>query len=204
MPSFPLLPYKGTLNKSGNSDYYVSESGHYSSIKSSGNGDLIFNNNATYIYVDSDFQCTGNGDIIIDTDMILCVEGDFKFTGNGQLILQNGHTLVMYVAGKITGTENGVWNDRKDPTKLMIYALDTCSEVKITGNTDLYGVVYARNGEIEVTGNGDVYGSLVGNTIKITGNADIHYDVAVADSSNLPSAPTYSDGYTLELWMERR
>lgn len=203
LPSFPLLPDRGALKKSGNNDYYVHESGRYSSIKSSGNGDLIFDDNANYIYVDGDFQATGNGDIIVDTDMVLYIGGDFKFTGNGQLKLLNGHTLIMYVAGRITGTGNGLWNDSEDPTKLVVYALDTSNLVKITGNADFYGAIYARNAEIKVAGNGDVYGSLVGNTIKITGNSDVHYDEALADSNNLPSAPTYPGGYTIELWAER-
>ncbi|MBC7190480.1 hypothetical protein H5U35_09835, partial [Candidatus Aerophobetes bacterium] len=199
----PGLEDRGSLSHSGNSDYHVSGNGRYSSISLSGNGDLIFDSNVSFIYVEGNFKRTGNGDIIVNSDMVLYIGGNFEFTGNGELHVEGGHTLTVYVGGNITGTGNGIINTSQDPTKVLIFGLDTCSEVKITGNADLYGAVYARNAEIKVTGNGDVYGSLVGNKISISGNSDVHYDEALAYSQNVPGAPTYDARYVLRSWNER-
>ncbi|MCD6574620.1 hypothetical protein J7K97_02950 [Candidatus Aerophobetes bacterium] len=204
-PSIPSsLPDRGSLHKTGSGNYYIHESGRYTKIQATGSGDLIFDNNADFIYVEGDMSITGSGDIIVDRDMTLYVGGDFKFTGSGKLITQDNYKLTMYVGGDIKGTGSGLWNASKNPLNLLIYGLDTCSQVKITGSADLYGAVYARNAEIWVTGSGDIYGSAIGDTVRITGSGDVHYDEALKDPNNLPGAPTYSGtSYVFQSWVEQ-
>jgi len=193
LPTIPSLPDQGELRQTGSSDEYVHTSGRYSSISGTGSGDFIFDTNANFIYVEGDMKKTGSGDIIINSDMTLYVAGDFKFIGSGKLIVQNNHKLTIYVGGNITGTGSGLWNDSMNPLNLAIYGLDSCTQIKLTGSADLYGVIYARNAEIRKTGSGDIYGSIMGDTISITGSGDIHYDEALANPSLNPGAPQYKN-----------
>ena len=101
------------------------------------------------------------------------------------------------------GTGSGFWNTSMNTSNLVLYGLDTCSEVKITGSAAFWGAMYAPSAEIRVTGSGDIYGSLIGDTIKVTGSGDIHYDEALKDSANFDILPpAYESDYVVIQWRE--
>ena len=57
----------------------------------------------------------------------------------------------------------------------------------MAGNGALKAAVYAPNGSVQINGNGDVMGSVVGREVIITGNANFHYDEALAqEAGNTP------------------
>lgn len=60
-------------------------------------------------------------------------------------------------------------------------------DIKISGNGNLSGVIYAPNADISAKGGGNagfVYGSLVGNTLKFTGNDWFIYDESLGDGDD--------------------
>lgn len=202
-PSLPSLVDKEAWTKTGSSDVSFPGSGRYPSINISGSGDVIFGADSNFIYVEGDFTKSGSGDLIINTNMTLYIKGNFDMSGSGDITINNDYKLTMYVGGDVEGTGSGLWNTSMNPSNLTIYGLDSCTQVKISGSTNLYGAVYARNAEIWLTGSGDVYGSVIGDRIRITGSSDIHYDEALVDPNNVPSAPTYDYRYVFQSWSEK-
>lgn len=200
-PSIPPgLSYQGELVVEKDADDYVHESGHYSSISVEQNGHLTFDTNATFIYVEGDMSIEGNVDISINTDMTLYVAGNFTAKKNLKLNMQDDYKLTMYAGGNITVAKDSLLNNvSKNPLSLVIYGLDTCTEVVIGKNTYFSGAVYSRNALIDI-GDVDIYGSVVGDTIEIGNNASIHYDEALADIS-VPGAPG-GDSLNCKNWKE--
>ncbi len=99
-----------------------------------------------------------------------------SITGNGQVIIPNNAAVTIYVSGNIDIGGNGIANNSKLPPNLVIYGTQATSIVKIHGNGDFYGAVYAPDADLSVYGNGAVFGSLTGKTAKINGNGGFHYD----------------------------
>jgi len=62
----------------------------------------------------------------------------------------------------------------------QLYSTATSSvDFVFDNNTDFYGSVYAPNGDIEIKNSAEFYGSIIGNTVKVDNNAEIHYDQAL-------------------------
>lgn len=92
------------------------------------------------------------------------------------------------------------------PENFKIYGTRTNAQVdvsgyqtfKVSGNGSLSGVVYAPNADIEAKGGGNagfIYGSLVGNSLKFTGNDAFYYDESLSDDT--------SDGrFGIDSWRE--
>jgi hypothetical protein len=134
-----------------------------------------------------------------------------KITGNGKLIA-NG-AVKIYVTGNIDIGGNGVATAGNLPPNLLIYGTvdpsdssQKTTEVKIHGNGDFYGAVYAPFAALEVFGNGAVYGALTGNTAKINGNGGFHYDEALSNLGRFVTTTvttTYTTtGFTRHSWRE--
>ncbi len=173
--SLKSLPSGGSYNVDGNDNVTIS-SGNYkfSSISVSGNGELILQGPMNlYLMGSSSFSISGNGKV--------------KVIG----------AVKIYTDGQCDIGGNGVVNNSNLPKNFMIYSTYTGSNngVKITGNGDLYGVIYAPDTEVKVTGNGDIFGSIVADNIILSGNGDVHYDEALASVSGPGSS-----GYSVETW----
>jgi hypothetical protein len=106
-------------------------------------------------------------------------------TGNAQLIIAAASSLTVYVEGDFKIAGNGVSNPNARPGTLLIYGTNTSASgqaVHLAGNGALKAVVYTPEGDVKINGNGDVMGAIVARTITLTGNADFHYDEALAES----------------------
>ena len=202
-PSLPPLVNKEAWTKTGSGDVPFPGSGRYPSVNISDSGDVTFGADSNFVYVAGDFTKSGSGDLIINANVTFYITGNFDMSGSGNITINNDYKLTMYVGGDIKGTGSGLWNTSMNPSNLTIYGLDSCTQVKISGSTDLYGAVYAKNAEIWLTGSGDVYGSVIGDKIRVTGSSDIHYDEALVDPNNVPNAPTYDYRYTFQSWAEK-
>jgi len=105
-------------------------------------------------------------------DVTIYVEGDMKLE-DAEFIITEGSSLMLYLDKKLEVKKGkaeepgGIINETEDPTKLMIYGLDTCRKVKLEHNLDFYGAVYAPHAKVEIKKSGDVYGALVGWDIKL-------------------------------------
>jgi hypothetical protein len=93
-------------------------------------------------------------------------------------------------ATPVSLTGQGLANPSYDATKLqLVYA--GSDEIKIAGNGDYAGVIYAPNATITLGGNGTVYGAVIGQQITSNGvPVQVHYDRALQNG-----------GMTIGNWM---
>lgn len=178
-----------------------------SGLSSSGSYSLGSNNTAALNagdYKFSSMAISGNAILTLSgTINIYFTESSsdaLKITGNGKIIVASGATINVYTNGKCDLSGNGVVNNTSLPENFLIYSTYSGSAdgVKITGNGNFYGAIYAPDTQIKVTGNGDVYGALVGSTLTVTGNGDIHYDEALQDVGSAGSS-----NYSVGTWREK-
>ncbi|MFI5356207.1 MAG: hypothetical protein ACHQ4G_02610 [Opitutales bacterium] len=103
-------------------------------------------------------------------------------SGNAGIVLSPGASLVIYTAGNLAISGNGIANPGQ-PKSLQIYGTSTSSVVgtdAISGNGTLSAIVYMPNSNLTISGNGQSYGSFVANSITQSGNAAFHYDESLA------------------------
>lgn len=106
-----------------------------------------------------------------------------SISGNAQLhIDSSGGPVNVYVNGAgssagITIGGNGVSNLSR-PTAFRIWYPGS-GIVQIGGNGLFSGTLYAPNAPVKFNGNGAIYGGVVGSTLQIIGNPQLHYDNAL-------------------------
>jgi hypothetical protein len=104
-------------------------------------------------------------------------------TGNGGIEMSEGATLQIYAESDINISGNGLLNPNSQPSSFQLWGTCTSAvpqNISIAGNGTLTGLCYAPNGDLTINGNGDVSGSFVANEIRVTGNANFHYDESLA------------------------
>lgn len=99
----------------------------------------------------------------------------------GQGTLNLSGPTVIFVSGPVDIAGNGIATSSNSPPNLIIYVI-TDDTVKITGNGNFYGGIYAPDSHVQVSGNGDLYGAVVANTYHQAGNGDVHFDEALTDT----------------------
>lgn len=153
------------------------------------------------VYHIPSFNMSGSNTITVLGPTILIVDGDFKLTGQAELnIVGTESYLQMYVGGDLDLTGQGVLNDEQNPEAFQVWgtaASGAGQSIKVAGNGDFAGVLYAPNADLEIKGNGNVSGAAVGENITLTGNAAFHYDLNL---KNLDSDGSYS----ISRWRELR
>lgn len=112
-----------------------------------------------------------------------------KTAGSAGIEIQTGGELAIYTAGNVdvtgsssNGSGGGLLNTGS-ASAFQIWGTATAAQtqtIKIAGVGSLSGIVYAPNADVSIVGNGDVYGAVVGKTVKVTGNANFHYDESLA------------------------
>ncbi|HKB17006.1 MAG TPA: hypothetical protein VKF62_13150, partial [Planctomycetota bacterium] len=75
---------------------------------------------------------------------------------------------------------NGVLNPSKRPVSFRIESA-TAGEVRLGGEAEFFGAVYAPAARVRLTGISETYGSLVGREVEVSGEARLHYDEALAE-----------------------
>ena len=113
------------------------------------------------------------------------------FSGQKSLTIKTGSSLTVYTNGDINATGNGMINGTTNGANacasLVIYGTTTAPStqlIKVGGNGQLYGAIYAPNADVELRGGGNsgmVLGSVVAKTISMNGGTDFHYDEALAN-----------------------
>jgi Putative Tad-like Flp pilus-assembly len=129
-----------------------------------------------------------NGDFILDGGKHYTMPSgtfyfrDFILTGQSELNI-TGDTVV-YVTRTMDTSGGDVINATMVPQNLRVYSTGTY--VRIAGNSDFFGTVYAPQADVELTGNAGWYGAFVGKTMTVTGTGDIHYDENLDFSGEVP------------------
>jgi len=124
---------------------------------------------------------TGNSSKIltISGNATIYLEGNMSVGGQTSIKILPGASLKIYnKAGTLDLTGGGVINQDGNPASFQIFS-EAATEIKITGNSGFYGIVYAPTADVKPAGTSVYYGSMTGKTIQCQGTADFHYDEAL-------------------------
>jgi hypothetical protein len=139
---------------------------------SGNNSDTL--NSGTYRRPGINISANGKG--YISGDVTLYVTGNITISGNGRLKILSGGSLTLYVSGNVIISGNGITNNTSYPEDLQVYGTSTCNSIVISGNSNIYGAIYAPRAAVAISGNGDIYGSVICRSLAMSGNGNIHYD----------------------------
>jgi hypothetical protein len=106
----------------------------------------------------------------------LAVQGGAVLTATGP--------VTVYLTESLSFEGNSTIGVVNDPTKfLFLMASGTEVEIvgSIEGNAEFYGAMYGPDAAFSIAGNAEIYGSVIGNEVTLAGNAELHYDEALAD-----------------------
>jgi hypothetical protein len=106
--------------------------------------------------------------------------------GSG-IIIDSGPVILNVAGNGITGTVvqltgNSVQNPSLVPTNFQILYAGT-GNVKLAGQSQASGLLYAPNASFSFTGGGNWYGAVIGQTLLDMGGAAIHYDRRLKDTA---------------------
>ena len=125
--------------------------------------------------------------ITINAPVTLYVTGAINLSNNAQLQVSNANpnaSLTLYLGGEFNGKNGGTTNNlTKDPKRMKIYGLDTCSNINMATAGTFYGAIYAPDTGINLKSTVEIYGSVVANNINQSSAANIHYDASLRDAS---------------------
>jgi len=129
------------------------------------------------------------------------VTGDLYIAGNGSTngtFTQDSHVnTAFYVQGNIALAGGSITNGSGLAQNFIVYGVTpqdgSARSATVSGNGTFIGVVDAPAYDISYTGNGNVVGALLGNTLNVSGNGNLHYDEALDSKLGFfSSAATYS------------
>ncbi|NOU53168.1 polymer-forming cytoskeletal protein [Pseudoalteromonas sp. JBTF-M23] len=139
-----------------------------------------------YVYTMKGFDVGSNGNVIIQGgDVIFLVDGDFSIKGGSSMTIKAGSSLSIFVTGNVElGGSGNVFVEQhgiatSGHAAFNIYSAKAGESVSLSGNSDMYAVVYAPLATIGIQGNGSIFGSVIGSFISGIGNADYHFDEAL-------------------------
>lgn len=114
-----------------------------------------------------------------------------SITGPAAFIISESSTgpVYIYADGDVSISGQGIVNTTQTPSNFLLYstasAEDSLSkppQITFSGQTDLYGAIYAPGADVSITGlSYDIYGAIIGKTLDISGNGTVHYDEALSD-----------------------
>ena len=135
--------------------------------------------------------------------VVLIVEGDVNISGELKLDVDTNFavgdpgrysSMEVYVAGDfiVDGNDASVFNELGRPQDVIVYGMgkddpttanDETPQIKLAGNGDFYGAVYAPNYDCKLGGggvSGAMFGAVVAETITMGGGYHFSYDEALA------------------------
>lgn len=164
-----------------------------------------------------DIRLSGQNKVTVKGDpsgapsyVVIQVNQDFTTSGQGEFLIESNAFVRIFVKGDMDVTGNGFTNQGV-PGNLQIYGVEPpqgeSRTIKIAGNGNFSGAIYAPDYDIEVKGggsNGAVYGAVVGKTIFMNGVTHWHYDEALREGGvvvDYAVASWYEDDRPLE-WFQ--
>ncbi len=159
----------------------------------SSSGTLSLSNGASGTINAGDYKYSS---ISLSNDSFLTINGDVRLyltasdtlsTGNNAAItIASGASLTVYTDGVITFANNISINTVSQlPSKFQIYSTYTGSDgVTLNNNGTSYASIYAPQTDVDISNNNQFYGAVVGKTVDLNNNGQIHYDEALATMAN--------------------
>ncbi|MBE0508717.1 MAG: hypothetical protein IBX50_18695 [Marinospirillum sp.] len=130
------------------------------------------------LYVDGDVGLAGNARFTIGSksSLTLVMTGQFTLQGSFSFAYLDEETGVITSGNQM---DSRVLNENGYPIFSVytsyVQSGNNDQGVRVQGNTNLYGVIYAANSDVRITGSGDVWGSVFGNNVDVEGNASIRF-----------------------------
>jgi hypothetical protein len=82
------------------------------------------------------------------------------------------------VTGKFTDSGGSLQNPSQIPANLQVFSSYTGSNgVTVSGTSATYMSIYSPGTDVTISGGSPYYGSLVGKTLTVSGNSQIHQDL---------------------------
>ena len=138
------------------------------------------NNNVTvskYLSPNGSFSITGNS--VVDFHAGVYYFKDFSATGGTVINANIDGPVTIYVTGDFTLTGGSSAYQGK-AQNLKIVLLNPSTTATLTGNSDIYADLYAPLSAVKLTGTADYYGQMVGKSLTLSGNGQIHCDESMA------------------------
>jgi hypothetical protein len=127
-----------------------------------------------FTYSNGDLSVSGNNTINL-------ANGTYCFhsmTLTGNATVQVSGPVMINLTGALSASGGSLVNTTSVPSNLQIASSYTGNNgVAITGNTNAYLTIYAPGTNVTVTGGSPVFGALLGKTLTISGNSQVHYDI---------------------------
>lgn len=112
------------------------------------------------------------------------LEGGATFTATGPVII--------YLTGELEVQGNATVGAPSTPTDMRFLmsssagaVLEEGLEGTITGSTKFYGAIYGPAAELTISGNAEIFGAIVARQVSVSGSAEVHYDQALADQTQI-------------------
>ncbi|MBI3011760.1 MAG: hypothetical protein HYY58_04665 [Candidatus Omnitrophica bacterium] len=140
----------------------------------------------------SDFTVTGNTTVALSPtggpfgNGTYCYR-DLTIQGNGTLTTAGSVTV--YLTGQLTAQGNSIVGAPSDPKQMLILMSPTSSGTlengTLTGSTQFYGAIYGPEATVNITGDAEIFGSVIIKQANVSGSAEIHYDKALTDQTQV-------------------
>jgi hypothetical protein len=122
-----------------------------------------------------------NGDLKVTGQRVaILAAGSYCFhsiTLTGGATIQVNGAVSISLTGELNAGGGSFSNTTRIPANLAIASSYSGKNgVSINGGADVFLTLYAPTTEVSVTGNASVFGSMLGKTLTVVGNPDLHYD----------------------------
>ncbi len=157
-------------------------------------GNINISGNGTYEIkgvIHGDLRVSGNAKI--EVVGVVYITGEVNISGNGTT---GAGTIV--AEGEISISGNSTYTPSSTNKLAFISLADSGNAIRISGNPDLGGVLYAPYGNLQISGNPDIFGATAAKLVFISGNPTFTYDTDL--KSNPPVLP--GTDYQVTSWAE--
>ncbi len=100
-----------------------------------------------------------------------------------------GPGVTVYLTGALSVSGNSTVGVASQPGAMVFLmrsqAGATIEDGTITGSTQFYGAIYSPVATVHISGDAKVFGSVIAKKVKVSGNAEIHYDTALGDTTTI-------------------
>ena len=147
------------------------------------NGSTTISSSAVYDSIDVASDPNKGSIINVDGKNVeIYVTGDMRLGNSDEVEIQPDASLIVFLGGNLIIDNSGAINNlTKDPKKLKIYGLDTCTSIDFKNSGDFYGAIYAPQADIRLHNGVTVYGAMTGKSFTQDVNANFFYDMLLRE-----------------------
>jgi Flp pilus assembly protein TadG len=133
---------------------------------------------------DSPYKHAGSYDLWLTSDDSITLTGGVYYFDSvrmsGQAVIYVTGPTVIFISGDAVMTGGGIVNVTQDPANLVIYSEGL--DLDVRGGAGFYGAIIAPDTDVTLSGTSDFFGTIVGLTVEIDGDTNIHVDESLLES----------------------